>query len=643
MKIRQYFALAAAALVAGTAVVATAKTKAPKDDVLMTVNGKDVMLSEFEYLYHKNNAQQLQPQTLPEYLETFTVYKLKVADAEAAKMDTLPSFIKEFTDLERDLSKPYMTDSTVINRLIDEAYGRYAEERDLYHLMVPGQQSQLADSLLGVLRANPQMWDSLVAKYSVDPGSKRQGGRLFWRRGGTFPYKFEEAAWKVPVGQISDVVNSGFGLHIIKVEGARPNQGDVRLRHVLRFFKEGADSANAANRHIIDSLYRGITAGDIKWEEAATLSNDRASIKSGGVMDWAGYGQLPVPFDSIVFNMPLNVIDTLSMPWGWHVLEKIEQRPMLSRAEMKADLIKAINSDERGRLPEQERIAQLTKTYKGAMVPETFDVLKTLVVDTVGLDSANVARLQTSDLVAFRVEGRPTTLGAVITNMKTQKIGDPRAALRHVPDVAREMMEHQLTECYRRDLGKKYPDYRNLLAEYHDGILFFNVTNDKVYTRATEDTEGLERYFQQHRDAYTWDKPRFKGVIIMATTDSVMTLAKDILKDLPADLAADSLSKALRAKLGRNVRVEANVVAAQGDHPVVDYVAFNGPKPDRVNGRWDEFLRFSGRMVEQPENAHDVRGLVITDYQNELDRQYIQALKDKYPVTVNRKVLKKAK
>lgn len=639
MKIRHLLALSAAALMVGSAVIAANK---PKDEVLMQVNGKDIMLSEFEYLYNKNNAQQLQPQTIDEYLETFTNYRLKIADAEAAHMDTATTFVVEYNGLVDDLSKPYMTDSTVMDRLLQEAYDRYSHERDYYHIMFRPNDKALADSIHDLLVQNPSRWDELAAQYSTDRGSSTKGGRLYWRSGGQFPYKWEEAAFATPVGEISDVVNSGFGWHIILSRGERPNQGKIQIQHILRLVREGNDSIMAVQRHVIDSLYTGLQNGTISWEEASKLSDDRTSRAKFGVMEWSGYGELPVPLDSIMFAAPLNQIDTLHMPWGLHIARKVGHQPMKTLDEMRPDLLKAMQGDERADAPRQARLQQLAQRYHAQLIPDNLAAINTLTVDTVGLDSATVVALSDNALTAFTVNGQPTTLGQVIQYMDKQRIGDPRAAVRNLPRVAQEMMDKQLYEQYKADLASIYPEYRNLLGEYRDGILFFNVTNENVWERATRDHEGLEQYFQAHRNDYKWDQPRFKGIIVMTTTDSVMNLVAERLPQLPG-LSADSLSHELRRAFGRNVRVEANVVAAKGDHPVVDYVAFNGPKPERVNGRWEAFVKYSGELVDQPETAADVRGLVITDYQNQLDRDYIQALRAKYPVTVNRKALKKVR
>ena len=122
-------------LLLGVVILAFAKEK---DPVLMTINGKQIKLSEFEYLYHKNNQQQVEKESLDKYVERFVLYKQKVADAEAAGIDTTQAFIKEFEGYQKDLAAPYITeDTTYMWQLISEAYDHFKKEIDIDHFMLP--------------------------------------------------------------------------------------------------------------------------------------------------------------------------------------------------------------------------------------------------------------------------------------------------------------------------------------------------------------------------------------------------------------------------------------------------------------------------------------------------------------------------
>ncbi len=210
-----------------------------KDEVIMTVNGVDVPRSEFEYLYHKNQQQQVDPQTLDEYAEMFKIYKLKVADALAQKLDTMASFQKEMNQYKAELAAPYMTDSLYLNSLVKEAYDLSREEVEAFHIMLAKGASDKdinasrakADSLHQVL-LNGGDFAELAAKYSVDRASSQAGGRMGYILAGRFPYSFEKAAYTLAPGEISNVVESPQGFHILKGGKHRPARGTVLVEHI---------------------------------------------------------------------------------------------------------------------------------------------------------------------------------------------------------------------------------------------------------------------------------------------------------------------------------------------------------------------------------------------------------------------------
>ena len=122
-------------ILTGVGLAAVLLAYAAKDPVIMTINGEDVTKSEFEYLYNKNSQQQINPQTLDEYVEMFKLYKMKVADAKAAGLDTTAKFRKEAEQYRHDLATPYLADSVYLNQLVDEAYARSRKEAVAKHIM----------------------------------------------------------------------------------------------------------------------------------------------------------------------------------------------------------------------------------------------------------------------------------------------------------------------------------------------------------------------------------------------------------------------------------------------------------------------------------------------------------------------------
>ena len=206
-------------------------------------------------------------------------------------------------------------------------------------------------------------------------------------------------------------------------------------------------------------------------------------------------------------------------------------------------------------------------------------------------------------------------------------------------DAVGQLLNDKTLDYARERLIVDQPDYRNLVNEYRDGILLFEISNRNVWDRSTRDTEGLEEFFRANRENYKWDAPKYKGYIVFATNDSVAGAAHRYLAS--HEIEKDSLVKTLRKEFGRTVKIE-RVIAAKGDNAIVDNVAFNGEKAS-APGNWKAWFGYKGRIIDAPEEAADVRGAVSADFQQELERRWIERLHKKYPVKINKKAIKKLK
>ncbi|MDE6510999.1 MAG: peptidylprolyl isomerase, partial [Muribaculaceae bacterium] len=345
--------------------VASAFSAMAKDEVVMTVNGIDVPRSEFEYLYHKNQQQQVDPQSLSEYAEMFKVYKLKVADALAQRLDTAATFQREMDQYRADLAAPYMTDSIFLNSLVKEVYDLSRQEAEAYHIMLakgnsPEEEAasrQKADSLHTVL-VNGGDFGQLAAQYSVDRASSATGGRMGYIVAGRFPYAFEKAAFTLSPGEISEVVESPQGWHILKGGNKRPARGTVLVEHIMKMVPPTATAEQqAAAKASIDSIYNVVVANPAIFEDLAReLSDDKGSGRQGGKLSWFGAGMMVEPFDSAAFAIQ---VDEISRPvrsqYGWHVIRKLDAKGPASLAEMKPGILKRVAN------PQDERYALVEK------------------------------------------------------------------------------------------------------------------------------------------------------------------------------------------------------------------------------------------------------------------------------------------
>lgn len=646
MQTRKLLVSAAIAAVTLGAVAA----KKNSDPVLLTVDKKPVTLSEFMYLYNKNKAQQVTPQSVDEYLGMFVDYKLKVAEAEAEGIDTTDAFNAEFRQFRNELADPYLRDTTVMDSLLRVAYAHTLEDVSVSHIMLEMPQMTaempkamaMADSLRQVLIANPDKWDELVMEYSIDRGSKMHGGSMGWLPLNRTPFRFEDAAYDTPVGQISPVVNSGFGLHIVRPDARRPARGEVSVSHILKLTINKSDEDAAKAEQQIDSIYQ-VLLGGADFAEVAKAESEDGSRVQGGKLDWFGTGMMVAEFDSVSFALNDGEMSKpFRTPYGWHIVKRHAHRGVPSFEDSRERLLSIINNDERAGMPQEAYIQRLIARYNGRVLPEGVKAVEALIsANPGGYDSVAIAQLRVSDIPIYSAGGKTYPVSSIMDNVTVTAANDAANGAALVADAANTAMRLRMFDLERDALIDANPEYRNLVNEYRDGILLFEVSNRNVWDKAAKDIEGLEQFFQANRDKYTWEKPKYKGYILFATSDSLLNEAKAFAGQLEV-IDRTEFPVEMRKRFGNDVRVE-RVLAAQGDNAISDFLVFGGPKPDTDNLRWKFFTDFGGHIAEQPEDAGDVRGAVTTDYQNALEKQWLETIRAKHKVTINNKVLKQIK
>ncbi|HAP50238.1 MAG TPA: hypothetical protein DCQ56_03345 [Porphyromonadaceae bacterium] len=627
----------------GTALV----TLAAKDPVLMKINGKDVKLSEFEYLYHKNNQQQVEKETLDQYVERFKIYKLKVADAEAAGIDTTAAFKSELDGYKADLVKPFLEDTTVRERLVREAYDHMLTNVNIDHFMYSMGRDELdnkkyiafVDSIRNCV-LNGEDWEELALKYSIDPSVKRNKGHYGYIGAGLFPYEFEKVVYETPVGEISKPFRTDYGIHMIRVNGTRPDDGQVHVEHILRLFPRNAnDSAKAVVKVKIDSIYDAIKAGANFEEMAKNFSEDPGSARRGGDLGFFGRNRMVPQFEKVSFDLADGQIsEPFETNYGYHIVKKIESKQVGTLDEMRPTIENRINSDSRSQEPRKARLEWVKKFYNYQQNPKLYSYLSSEMSKHGQYDSAFVADVVAKSNVPLytyaKNQSKPLSELAKKLNPKAKLNND--AAVGYIISKIDPVADDDIMKYYVDNLINDNADYRNLINEYRDGIMMFEISNRRVWEGAGRDTAGLEQYYAAHKDKYTWTSPHFKGIILSATTDSIM---KEVKKMIPT-LGADTLTNTLHRTFGSKIKME-RMTVAKGENPLADYLMFNGPKPK--NKKYHEYMVLEGGLQAQPQEVADVRGQVTSDYQDVLEQKWIEELKAKYPVTVNKKVLKQVK
>lgn len=617
---------------------------ADTDPVLMTIDGHDVRISEFEYLFNKNNSQQIQQQSLDEYLQMFIDYKLKVADAEHAGIQNTPEFIKEFETFRNELATPYMRSQEVEDKLLEEAYDHLKHDVYVSHIMLPQDPEQQAvlDSLRTAIIEGKVTFEDAALR-SIDRASNQRGGRMGYVVPDRFPWKFEKASYDTKEGEISPVINSGVGYHIIRVEKREPAAGQVLASHILRLTRGKTEEQSAAQKALIDSLYTELQNGADFADLATRFSEDPGSARNGGSLSWFGRGAMVAEFDSISFALKDGEISApFATNFGYHIVKRFDHKGVPSFDEVRSQLLEHMRGDERAHAPEEAYRAELMNEYGAKLDIAALDRVERMIVDNGGYDSTIIKKFEVMDLPVAHYKGGEVTLADAMANVTSTIAKDAGNARMLITNAASNLLQESVMSLARDRLAETNADYRNLVNEYRDGILLYEISNRNVWDKAAKDTEGLDKFFKANLERYRWESPKFKSYILFATSDSVLTIAKEYADSLStADPTA--FTQGMRKRFGKDIKVE-RVIAAKGENAITDYLAFGGSKPNAdKQSKWTAYAAYKGRILEAPEEAGDVRGAAVTDYQSELDKEWVKKLRKRYKYKVNKKVFEKLK
>jgi peptidyl-prolyl cis-trans isomerase SurA len=638
--------------VALTGTLAFSLAMRAKDPVVMTVNGEDVPLSEFEYLYHKNAQQQVALQPLDEYAEIFEIYKLKVADAKAMGIDTTAQFQKELAQYRRELAAPFMTDSAYLRTLTHEAYDRMQQEVEAYHIMrfkTPypednARSIQLLDSIRTLID-NGEDFATLAAKYSQDRGSMNNGGRVGYLAPLRFPYNFETAAYNLAPGEISEVIESPVAYHIVKGGNHRASRGKITASHILKLVPQGATpEAEEIAKQQIDSIYNVVLKDPSEFEKMAVYySDDKNSGRNGGLLPQFGVGEMIESFDSVAFALADGEISApVRTRYGWHIIKRFSVSPIDSYEKMEERLISVVSNpnDKRSELIADNQLQSLQKEYKCKANDKLLKEMKSYVQSN-GIDSLFYVKYFTapaSNNTLYKFGNQSVTLADIAPQFEKYNNSVPELALADFEKRTNNVLRNKLVEYKEYNLENEVADYRNLLHEFRDGSLLYEAGKIKVWDKAPSDKEGLEQYFEQHRDEYTWNQPRAKGYLIQVTNDSIEQAVRNRLKEL----SSEDMIPTIRKEFAGNVQID-KVLYPQGSNQMVDYLMFGGPEVKPSNSRFTNFFMYDCKVIDKPEDINDVKGLVTSDYQNVLEDEWVRDIKARYPVKVYPNVLKKAK
>ena len=565
-----------------------------QDQVLMTINGEPIMASEFLYIYEKNNQESsLEKKTMQEYLDLFINFKLKVTEAIAQGVDTTEAFAKELAGYRAQATPKYLQDNEAVDSLLQMSYNRMANVRRAAHIAIQC----------------PATGDTVAEAAALA--------------------KIELARERVTTG-VEKKVKKG--------------RKTITMREPEDFMTV-----------------------------AKEMSEDPSARENGGELGWIQVFRYVYSFEDAVYNTPVGEVTPIfRSPYGFHIALVEEERAF--EEVHAAHIMKMMprGSDEMA-IKAKEEIDSL---YQLVLAGADFAEIASAYSDDKGSamrggDLGWFGRgmmVQPFENITFDMEPGemskpfPTRFGWHFVKLYERRNIQPLDSMRnqlmtqvkrderfkeaeksfikktraeyHLPA---EMSDADVKAYADAHLEEKYEDLRNLVREYHDGILLFDVSLREVWDKANQDTEGLANFFKQNKKNYTWDEPRFKGYMIYAKNKVAANSAKQIIKSADPDSIMSYLNQRVNVDSVQYVKVERGLWT-MGKSAAVDKYGFKLKDVDYTPSEEFPLVIPVGKVIKAPQEYMDERGKVTTDYQDLLEKEWVAMLREKYPVVVNQEV-----
>ena len=629
-----------ALMVAGTC--ASAQT-------LFTYGRNAVSRQEFLRAYNKNKMPaENTRQSIGEYLDLYTKFKLKVQASYDMKLDTLDQLKLDLQNFRSQIEGGYLNDEKAIDRLLDEAIARSQRDIHLLHFSVPlSNKVNPADTVRAHRAIEEARKDLLKGKTDYDEmvdeisaeHYKLKGTDLGYITALQLPYTFEQVAYSLKPGEVSRIIRTRSGLHVFKSIGERKSPGRWRVAQILLAVPPDVTGAGLKKLELFaDSLYGELKKGADFAAMAKKYSDDKLTYLTGGEMPEFGTGKYELPFETKVFALEKDgdIAPPIFTGYGFHIVKRLQVRPIPSDRSDEAfvySLRQQLLKDNRINGPRENFVNGVKAKTGFRRNPAVKDETLFRYADSVA-ETKTVGKYSINSQTIFSFSKLAVKGSDWLNFVKDYRLN---------PDVYKgesnkELLDKYIStttmEYYRNHLEEYDEDFRFQLQEFKEGNMLFEAMERNVWSKASADSLGLRRYYAEKQTKYLWGE----------SADVVLFNATDLK-------TAGAAANAINA--GRNWRAivseqESGIQADSGRYELsqLQLPAGTAARPGLVtaaaptgNDNTASFLQVIRIYPAGGQRSFDeAKGLVINDYQGYLEEQWIAELKKKYPVKINEPV-----
>ena len=640
-----------------------------KSKTLVTIGDQNITAGEFMEVYEKNNINSdvIDKKNVDEYLDMYTKFKLKVIEAENLKMDTLPKFVKEYNGYRSQLAKPYFSNTEGIEALVEEAYDRMCWDVNASHILIKCDAHAVPSDTLAAYNKAMEIrsrilkgedFGDVAAEMSDDPSArdmaaipgkqrayKGNRGNLGFFSAFDMVYPFETAVYNAKPNEMTMPIRTDFGYHIIKLNSKTPACGQIRAAHIFLLVDENdplkCDSAVSEKAR---NIYNEIDKDGKNWDAIVKkYSEDKGSAQHGGQLTPFKVSQIVPEFIAAIKQLEVNGIsEPVKTNYGYHIIKLIGESGVNSFDEEKEALTKRVERDMRAKVSDEAVLKRLKKENKFKEYLKVKDAFIATVDSTLSKGHYVAAENIDTNKTLFKLQKKEYKVSDFIDYIMINQKEQPfMSAGSYAYQLYDEFVKKSVFDYEDAHLAEKYPDFKLLVQEYHDGILLFDLMDKEVWKKAEQDTAGIKLYYEEHKNDYMWGK-RVKTIVITTSNEASLKRVEEIIRE---DIGVDSIKSIVKNEGLKGVSVKSPFFQ-QGDNVDVDEMEWAAGTIKEIPSTVDKTTKLI-KILEvrepEPKTYKEARGVITSSYQTKLEEDWIKELEAKYPVTVNEKVLEKVR
>jgi peptidyl-prolyl cis-trans isomerase SurA len=610
---------------------------------VLTIGDENISLEEFNNIFYKNNHDStITKEYLDEYMDLFVNFKLKVIEAKELGLDTNQAFINELEGYRKQLANPYLKNNEFDDKMLNESYNRMKEDINASHILLAvdekasdKEEKRAYDKALVIresIISGKVSFSEAAKNNSDDKSAEFNGGDLGYFTVFMMVYDFETAAYGTSIGDISMPIKTKYGYHLIKVNDKRDAVGQVNVAHIMFKTGEGAD-INRINeaKNKITKVIELIRDGEDFSDLAEKFSEDRTTAVKGGRLPAFGVGKMVPEFESIAFS--LNNIGDISEPFltdfGWHIIKLVEKKPIAEFSEIQSDLKRKIEKDSRSELSQKALYEKLRNSYTVKNISKKYSAFRKKAA--LKTSKGSFIKLNENNSTLLTIDGI-----SISTNDFTEYILVNQSAGSNIDQLYVNFVNERLLAYEDSKLEEKYPQYKALLKEYREGILLFDLTNKKVWTKAVEDTIGLQSFFNTNRSNYNWSERVNATIYSCNNLSTAKKVKRKIYKKNRGFTSNAEILKEINANDPLSLQINTKKFV-KGENKYIDNINWKtGVAKDIIlkDGSYI-LIEIHELLAENYKELNETKGKVISDYQNDLEKKWILNLKLKYTIKIN--------